>query len=192
MMNRRQLSTSDSIGYGSLGCAGGLLLGLFGGGLLLVLLSLGWAVVSPAPAPAPAAGAGSDLRLTLSEPFLNRVVRDSMGEAAQVDVLPDNQLSVSLEADASELGLPISIPVMALFELQLLGQSLNLSLVDVQVSGFTAPPQLLNFFNDRVPVVNRNLNMALEELSNTLGAPLVLTGLGTDQTSFWVEAREAP
>lgn len=190
MMNRPQLRTSDSIGCSSLGCAGGLLLGLFGGGLLLVLLSLGWAAVSPLPAPAPAAG--SDLRLTLSEPFLNRVVRDSMGETAQVDVLPDNQLSVSLEADASELGLPISIPVMALFEMQLLGQSLNLSLVDVQVSGFSAPPQLLSFFNDRVPLVNRNLNMALEELSNTLGTPLVLTGLGTDETSFWIEAREAP
>jgi hypothetical protein len=192
MMNRPQLRTSDSIGCSSLGCAGGLLLGLFGGGLLLVLLSLGWAAVSPLPAPAPAAGTGSDLRLTLSEPFLNRVVRDSMGETAQVDVWPDNQLSVSLEADASELGLPISIPVMALFELQLLGQSLNLSLVDVQVSGFTAPPQLLSLINDRTLVVNRDLNMALEELSNTLGTPLVLTGLGTDQTSFWIEAREAP
>ncbi|HEX9923402.1 MAG TPA: hypothetical protein VGD99_12150 [Anaerolineae bacterium] len=192
MMNHQQLSASDSIGYGSLGCAGGLLLGLFGGGLLLLLLSLGWAVVSPVSVSAPAAGTGSDLRLTLSETFLNRVVRDSMGEAAQVDVLPDNELSVSLEADASELGLPISIPVMALFEFQLLGQSLNLSLVDVRVSGFTAPPQLLNLFNDRALMVNRDLNMALEELSNTLGTPLVLTGLGTDQTSFWIEAREAP
>jgi len=43
-----------------------------------------------------------------------------------------------------------------------------------------------------LPDINQELNKATQTISTVLGAPLKFTNLGSDDTSFWVEATESP
>jgi hypothetical protein len=192
VMNSQQSLIGGSIGCGLLGCAGGLLLGLFGGSLLLILVSFGWAVTSTVTPALPPPSPNPDLRLVLHEDFLNRVGQDSLGDTARLDILPGNRLSVAVDTDLSAFGLSGPVQITGLFELQLIGQSLEVRLIDLQVSGLDLPPEMTNFFDANLAAINQDLNLVLEEVSAILGRPIVLTGLGTDQTSLWIEAREAP
>lgn len=187
-----QFPIEDSLGCGALGCAGGLLLGVFGGGFLLILVALVWAMSASVPSPSPADSSQTDLRLTLHETFLNRVVQDTTGGMARLDIMPENRLVVTSDVDVSSLGLSVPIQVIGIFELQLAGQSLDLHLVDMEISGLNLPVDLSGVFDSDVAAVNQDLNMALQELSAGLGTPIVLTGLSSDETSLLIEAREAP
>ncbi len=191
-MNNQQSSIGVSLGCSLLGCAGGLLLGLFGGSLLLILLSFGGAVTSTVAPALPPPNPGPDLRLIFHENFLNRVGQDSLGDTARIDILPGNRLNVVVDTDLSAFGLSMIVQVTGLFELQLLDQSLAVRLIETQVSGLDLPPEVTDFFDDNLPAINQDLNLALEEVSAAWGRPIILTGLGTNQTSLWVEAREAP
>lgn len=192
-MHQKQSSLEGSVGCGSLGCAGGLLLGLFGGGLLLILLSLGLALTGPVPSLAASANPNDpDLRLTLHENFLNHVVQDTMDETARLDLRPGNQLSVTSQAELSAFGVPTSVQVITVFELQLVGASLELQLLDVEVSGLNLPVDLNELFEEDLSLVNQDLRAAFDEMATALGRPIVLTGLSTDETNLTIEGREAP
>ena len=181
-----------SIGWGVVGCAGGLGLGLVGGGLLLILLSLVIALTSSVAPVTAAVNAVPDLRLTFSENFLSRVIQDSTAEAVSVDILPGNQFKLLVNTSVTVLGASLPVQITGLFQLQLVNQTLEVRLLDTQVSGFELPQELTGFFNDTLPLINQDINRALQELATGLGTPIILTGLGTDQTTLWLEAREAP
>jgi hypothetical protein len=160
-MKNQPATDTNSIGCGVLSCAGGLILGLIGGGLLLVVLSLVLATtasISPAIA---AADSGPDLRVTVTESFLSRTLQDGTEDSVTVDVLPDNQFKVIFDTE---------VPVL----------------------GVNLPPELTNFFDDNLPLINQEVNQALQEVSTALGAQLILTDLRTDETTLRFEAREAP
>jgi hypothetical protein len=189
-MHPQRSSTGTSIGCGFAGCTGGLILGLLGGFLLVVLVSLGQAITSPIIPPTSNDNPDPDLRLMLHEGFFNRVIQNSLGDAARVDILPDNQLSISTEVQVAILGISRSVPVTGLFELQLIGQSVEIRLIDTEVFGFDLPLELTDFFGDDLLRFNQDLNMALQEVSTILAAPIILTGIDSDESSLWFEARE--
>jgi hypothetical protein len=194
MMDRQRVSvetsTETSIGCGLLGCTGGAFLGLVGGALLLILLSLIVAIASPVPTPL-AANTSSDLRLTVHENFLNRFIQSSAEDTVQVDILPGNQFSLRIDTTVSLLGMSIPLQMVGLFEFQLNGQSIELRLISTKVSDVTLPPELTEYFDDALPGINQELNVALDNVSAVLGVPLVFVDLGSDDTTFWLEAREA-
>lgn len=176
-------------GWGVLGCAGGLLFGLFGGSLLLILLSLSQAASRPLP-PASNPSNGPDLRVTITEDLLNQVIQDSLEEPAQVDILPDQQVSVEINTEFSAFGAVVPVRITGLFGLQLSGQSLELQLLDTQVFGLNLPSELTDFFSTNLPTINQDINRSLQEIAATLGVPLTFTDLRTDETTLWLEARE--
>ena len=181
--------TGQSIGYGLLGCGGGLLLGLLGGGVLLIVLSLILAVnatVTPPPFTSP------DLALTLNENLLNRVAQSSMDEAARVDLLPGNQFRVIIDTQFSVLGTVVPIQVTGLFDLQLVENSLRVNLIDTQVAGLDLPPELADVFSADLPALNQEINQALQELLTGLGTPITITSLTTTDTELRLEARQSP
>jgi hypothetical protein len=189
-MDDQQTSIESSVGCGLLGCTGGALLGLLGGALLLILLSLIVATASPVPTPV-GANTSPDLRLTVHENFLNRFIQTSAEDTAQVDILPGNQFSIKVDTTVSLLGTSVPLQMVGLFEFQLNGQSIELRLIETKVSDVTLPPELTKFFDDALPGINQELNVALENVSTVLGVPLVYVDLGSDGTIFWLEAREA-
>jgi hypothetical protein len=189
-MDSQQASINSSTGCGLWGCAGGALLGLLGGGLLLILLSLITAIASPTPTPL-AANTSPDLRLTVRENFLNRFIQTSAGDTVQADILPGNQFSLRVDTTVSLLGTSIPIQMVGLFEFQLNGQSIDIHLIDTKVSDVTLPSELTKYFDDALPGINEELNVALDDVSAILGVPLVFVDLGSDDTILWLEAREA-
>ena len=185
-----ETSTETSIGCGLLGCTGGALLGLVGGALLLILLSLIVAIASPIPTPV-VDNTSPDLRLTVHENFLNRFIQTPAEDTAQVDILPGSQFSIRIDTTVSLLGMSIPFQMEGLFEFQLSGQSIELRLIETKVSDLTLPPELTRYFDDALPGINQELNVALNNVSAVLGVPLVFVGLDSDDTTFWLEAREA-
>lgn len=182
----------NSIGQAGWSCLVGLLLGLLGGGLLLFLLTLGWALTTTVPPVTAAPSATPDLRLTLSESFLERIIQDATAETVSVDILPGNQFRLQLDTTLSAFGVAVPIQITGLFGLQLEDQSITVQLLDTQLLGFDLPPEPANFFNHNLPAINRDVNRAWQELSTALNMPLFLTGLGSDETKIWLEARAAP
>jgi hypothetical protein len=187
----RQDSVEFSIGYGLWGCAGGLLLGLLGGGLLLIGLSLVTAIASPVPTP-PMTRTTADLRLTVHESFLNRFIQTATGDQIQVDVLPGSQFSLRVDTTVSVFETAVPIQLVGLFEFRLQDRAIEIHLIDTKVSEVTLPPELVNFFDDALPEINQELNRVLDDVAAVLRIPLVFTDLGSDDTVFWLEAGEAP
>jgi hypothetical protein len=187
-----QQATNNSIGSGLLGCAGGILAGLFAGGLLLLVLSLVMAVTAAAPTPANPEDI-PDLRLTLGEALLNRLAQAaSNSTAVRLDILPGNRVSLAADTSVTALGVPVPVQLQGLFGLHVANQSVEVRLIDSQVLGLDLPPELTNFFDRDVALVNQNLATMLANLSTLMGAPLALTGLGTTETDLWLEIRETP
>ncbi len=182
----------NSIGQAGWGCLVGLLLGLLGGGLLLFLLALGWALTTTVPPVTAAPNVTPDLRLTLSESFLERIIQTAIAETVNLDILPGNQFRLQLDTTLSAFGVAVPIQITGLFGLQLVDQAITVQLIDTQLLGFDLPPELANFFNHNLPAINRDVNQAWQELSTVLNMPLFLTGLGSDETKLWLEARAAP
>ena len=186
-----QSDPNRSIGCGLAGCAGGLVLGLMGGGLLLVLLALGTslnATVLPPTQVAPS----PDLRLTLSEDFLGRALQENTGEPVSVDILPGNQIRARFQTELEMFGAPSPVQIEVLFELQLIGPRLAVALLDAQLVGIDVPLEMTGLLDDDLPAINADVNQAVQEVSSALGANIILTGLGSDETTLWFEARYAP
>jgi len=192
-MYEQQPSSDDSIGYGLWGCAGGLLAGFLGGGLLLILLSLALAISATIPV-TPEVDAVPDVRVTLAEAALNQFAQNAAAARVQLDILPGNQVSVVADTTVSAFGVAVPVQVTSLFGVQITSQSsLEVRLIDAQASGVDLPPELTaDFFSSPLTTINRDLNRMLEQASTLLGVPLILTGLGTTDTELWLEARAKP
>ena len=134
-----------------------------------------------------------DVRLTVSESFLNRFVRTSTAdESIQVDILPGGQFKFIVDTSVSVLGISIPVQLTGLFDLQSTGQSLQVRLLETQVSDMTLPPELTDFFAGSLSDVNNELNLATARMSTALGVPLNFVGVGSDGGTFWLEATVTP
>jgi hypothetical protein len=167
---------------------GAFLVGIIG----VVFLSLVMALMAPVPAPTP--GAIPDVRLTVSESFLNRFVRTSIAdEAVQVDILPGGQFSFVVDTSVAALGLSIPVHLTGLFDVQPSGgQMLEVRLLETQMADMVLPPELNDFFAGSLANVNNELNIAVNNMSTALGAPLNFTGVGSTESTFWLEAEVLP
>lgn len=191
-MYDQSIPKDDSVGYGLLGCAGGILAGLFGGGILLLVVSLVLAVMAAAPRPASTEDI-PDLRLNLSETLLNRLIQaENQAPGVHLDILPGNRVGLTADTSVSALGVSVPVQIQGLFGLQITNQALEVRLIDSQVSGFALAPEMTHFFEQDVAAVNQNLAGVLTNLSSLMGAPLTLTGLGTTDTELWLEIKETP
>lgn len=173
-----------------MGCATGLVIGMFGCGLLLVLLAF-ISASQPVTAEAPQTG-HPDLRLTVQEEFFSRFVQSATAETIQVDILPGNRISVTMNTTVSAFGQSLPVEVVPVFGLQAAGQALEVRLVDMQVNGVTLTPELEEAIAQNLPDINQRANQMLQNLSAALGMPFVITGLGTGESEFWLEGRGAP
>jgi len=184
-------SQESSLGCGVLGCLGDLIGAFFAGVIGLVLLSTVVALI--APVPALTTSATPDVRLTVSESFLNRFVRSATtDESVQVDVLPGGQAKFIVDTSISALGVSIPVQLTGLFDLQSTGRSLEIHLLETQVSELALPPELTDFFAKSLTEVNDELNVATSNLSTALGVPLNFVGVGSDASTFWLEATLTP
>ncbi|MCL4300870.1 MAG: hypothetical protein KJ077_34355 [Anaerolineae bacterium] len=183
----------DSIGYGLLGCAGGILAGFLGGALLLLLASLGMALNGPV-SPAASPGAGPDLRLTVQEEALNQFAQSTNESPVQLDLLSGNQVRMTADTSVSAFGMTVPVQIIGLFGVQITPQSaLEVRLIQANVSGVDLPQDTLAAsFDDPLAAINQNLNEMVKNGSTLLGFPLVLTGLGTTDTTLWIEAQAQP
>jgi hypothetical protein len=183
----------DSVGYGLLGCAGGILAGLLGGGILLLVASLALAL-NAAVLPAPASGATPDLRLTVREEAFNQFAQSTAETPVQLDLLPGNQVSMKADTTVSAFGVTVPVQITGLFGVQISPQSsIEVRLIQANVSGVDLPQDTLAAsFNDPLAAINQDLNEMVKNSSTLLGVPLVLTGLGTTDTTLWLEARTQP
>lgn len=191
MHYQQQPSPDNSSGCGILGWIGGLLLGLMGSGLLVLLASLAWAVLAVPPVPASPQNM-ADIRVTLGENFLNRLAQQKAANPVKLDILPGNQIRLEADTSVTVLGLSVLVHLQGLFGIEIRSQNLELRLIDVKITGLDTPLELGNFFSQDIGQVNQSLAQALAELSQRLGGPLTLTGLGTTDATIWLEAREAP
>jgi hypothetical protein len=177
-------------GYGAIGCAVGMVVGMFGCGLLLIVLAF---ISASRPVSAEAPGtAHPDLRLTVQEEFFSRFVQSATADVIQVDVMPGNRISVTMETMVSAFGQSLPIEVVPVFGLQAAGQALEVRLIDLQVKGVTLTPELEEVIAQNLPDINQRANQMLQNLSAALGMPIVITGLGTSDEEFWLEGRGAP
>lgn len=184
---------NDSPGYGLFGCAGGILAGLLGGGILLLVASLVLAL-NTTVSPVTGLGATPDLRLTVREEALNKFAQNTAKTPVQLDLLPGNQVSMKANSTVSALGVTVPVQISGLFGVQITPQStIEVRLIQANVSGVDIPQDtLVASFNDPLAAINQNLNEMIKNSSTLLGAPLVLTGLGTTDTTLWLEARTHP
>jgi len=185
-----QTSTKFSPGWGILGCGSGLLAGLLGGGVLLGTLAVIVALLSTLPAPA--VTPTPDLRLTAHEGFLNKFIQTPAEGNMLVDILPGNQLTLTVDATIAALGVSIPVQMTGLFQVQLNNQAVEIHLLKTKISQATFPPELTQFFNNSLPGINQELNRALQDVAAGLGVPLTFVNPGSDDTTFWLEANEKP
>ena len=186
MMDEQQTS---SIGCGLLGCAGDMVLGFLGGVLLIAILSLLIAVLSPNPTIS-LTDSSPDIRLTITEDFLNRFMRDSTGNDVRVDIIPGTQFNIRVNTSVSVLGASVPVEIVGLFELRLNGQTVEVHLLDTRVSDITLPPEVTDFFAGSLSELNTELNVTLNNVSTVLGLPLTFVNMGSDESTFWLEAKE--
>lgn len=190
-MHNDQSSMESSLGCGFLGCLGDLIGAFLVGVIGLILLSLVVALIAPVSAPTPTAT--PDVRLTVSESFLNRFARTSTAdESVQVDILPGGQFKFIVDTSVPVLGVSIPVQLTGLFDLQSTGQSLEVRLLETQVSDMTLPPELADFFAGSLSDVNNELNIVISSMSTALGVPLNFVGVGSDSSTFWFEATVTP
>lgn len=172
-------------GCGLIGCLGGLVLGVAAGLLIFVFAALGSTVDSGELASTdPNATA---VRITLSEAFLTEVVRDATeDDTAQFDLLPDNQFTIT-----GEQTLPLgTVEATGLFRLQLVGQVMEVRLVELEAAGVEAPPGSENIFDNVIADLNRDLNQVSTDLSSDMELGIRVTSLTTSETELIIEAVE--
>jgi hypothetical protein len=143
------------------------------------------------PALAPAS-VGPDLRILLTEDFLNRQVGQTTDGAANLDILPGNQVRFVISANLDLFGASSPVEIIGLLQLQPAANTVMVSLVDTQVSGVALPPGMGDLLNDDIAVINQDIGAAMADLSNQLGAPITITGLTTDDRQIQIEVRQGP
>ena len=183
---------SQATGCGWLGCLGGILAGLLGGAALLIVLSLINAVTSSIPPTHPTPPDQADLQIMVDEAFLNRFIEQPADGAASIDILPGNQVRLVTDTGVEVFGAIVSIQVIGTFALQPKGQTIEIILLDTQISGIDLPLDLSGIFNEDITLVNQQLSAAIDEMAATLGTPVVITGLTTNDTTINLEFREFP
>lgn len=191
-MHQQDTSSRKSVGCGIFGCLGGLVAGVVLGVLLLTGISLYSALNASIPEPAPTPPDGADLRAVIDEQFLNQYIADTAGETVNVDLLPNNQMRMTANATVTIFGASVPVQIIGLFELQNKGQTLEVALLDTEVSGVQLPQEFANFFGDDIAQVNQDLSNAIDDISNALGAPVIITHLTTTDSNLQIELREFP
>ncbi len=181
----------DPVGCGLLGCLGGVIFSLFGGTLLLLLATLVAALMAPTPAIVQTPASQPDLRVTLDEGFLNRFVEQPTDGTLSIDILPSNQVAIIGNAVIPAFDVQAPIQITGIFELQFTGQTLQVSLVETEVSGFALPPELNNFFVDDIPIINQDLSTMMDSISQIFGVPMILTNVSTNHVQIQLELKEA-
>ncbi|MCB9107806.1 MAG: LmeA family phospholipid-binding protein [Anaerolineales bacterium] len=179
-------------GYSWLGCLGGILAGLLGGAVLLIVLSIVNAVTTDLPPTSPTPPDQADLQITVDEAFLNRYIEQPVDGAASIDILPGNQARVVADTGVEVFGAIVPIQVIGTFALQPKGQTIEIVLIDTQISGFDLPLDLSGIFSEDIALVNQELNAAIDEMAATVGAPVAITGLTTSDNAIRLEFREFP
>lgn len=179
-------------GYSWLGCLGGILAGLLGGAVLLIVLSIVNAVTTDLPPASPTPPDQADLQITVDEAFLNRYIEQPVDGAASIDILPGNQARVVADTGVEVFGAIVPIQVIGTFALQPKGQTIEIVLIDTQISGFDLPLDLSGIFSEDIALVNQELNAAIDEMAATVGAPVAITGLTTSDNAIRLEFREFP
>lgn len=178
---------AGGVGCGLLGCLGGLVLGLTAGALVVLASALLTAVGGSVPAASPPAAPA--LKISLTEDFLNRYVEQPPTGSLQLDVQPGNRVQVNASTVADVLGMSVPVQVAGLFEIQSSVQTLRVSLLDTRVLGMDV--NLTGIFDSDTAQINQNLDTMMQDVSQTLGAPLELTGLTTTDSTIELEMREA-
>jgi len=179
-------------GYSWLGCLGSILAGLLGGAVLLIVLSIVNAVTTDLPPASPTPPDQADLQITVDEAFLNRYIEQPVDGAASIDILPGNQARVVADTGVEVFGAIVPIQVIGTFALQPKGQTIEIVLIDTQISGFDLPLDLSGIFSEDIALVNQELNAAIDEMAATVGAPVAITGLTTSDNAIRLEFREFP
>lgn len=185
-------SGQNSIGCGLLGCLGGIAFGLLGGGILLVVISIILAITTSLPAPEPTPPDQADIQVTVDEEFLNRFLEQPPEGRVTLDIRPGNQIQVRANMPVDLFGSPIPIEMTSLFVLQPQGQTVDVTLLDTQISGLDLQLDLSDLFNEDITTVNQDLSGAIDEIAATLGVPVIITGLTTTDSTIEISLREFP
>ena len=172
------------------GCLSGLILGLVGGVMLLVAASLLMALFGASPQPGPTPPGKPDLRVTLEENFINRFAAQPTAETVNLDVLPGNQVKLTVGTTVEVFGVQVPVQITGLFQIQFVGQTLQVALLDTQVVGVSIPLDLTGYFAQNTATINQELNLMVSELSKTFNAPVVITNLGTTESQILLDIRE--
>lgn len=182
--------SGDEAGWGIFGCLSGLILGVIGGVMLLVAVSLLAALFGASPSPGPTPPGKPDLRITLEENFINRFAAQPTAETVKLDVLPGNQVKLTVDTTVEALGLQVPVQIAGLFQVQYIGQTLQVTLLDTQVVGVSIPLDLTGYFAQNTAVINQELNLMVSEISKTFNAPVVITNLSTTDNQILLNIRE--
>lgn len=189
-MNHSPATNENSAGLGLLGCLGGILLGIAGGGLLLGLASWVIALNQPLPpSPIPPPGA-PDLRVVVTEDFLNRYVEPPVEGTVRVDILPQNQVQVQTNSTVEVFGVPAPIQASGLFGLELIGPTTpRINLLSTEVFGLEL--DMSRAFDRDIATVNQELQNLVNEVAVTLRVPVIIISLSSSDTQFQIDFREA-
>lgn len=168
------------------------MVGIIGGGLLLVGIALALALTAPQPALSPSAPDTPDLRVTLSEDFLNRFAKPpaQTETTVRVDLLPGNKIQLVVDTVVETLGVAIPVRLIGLLEVRLTGQTLEAHLIETQVEGLSLPVELTNVFEEDIGLINHDLQGMVDDLSQTLGTSIIITNLSTSDSQLQLDVRE--
>jgi len=188
-MSHQYSFNEDPIGCGLVGCLGGLIFGLVGGGILLVVAALTAAIVTPMPSPTPSQ-TQPDLQVTVDESFLNRFTNQPAEGMIRIDVLPDNQVQLIVNTTIQIFGAATPVQITGLFEMQLIQQKLQVQLIDTQVLGIPPSVELANFFSEDLSIINQDLNAIIDDISGVLGTSIVVSNVNTTETQIQLDIQE--
>ncbi|GAB4452365.1 MAG: hypothetical protein Kow0031_34790 [Anaerolineae bacterium] len=179
----------DAVGCGLLGCLGGVVAGIAGGALLLLLAAFFMAVAAPDPAPA-APGSAPDLRVTLTEDFLNRYIIQPADSSVTVNVLPNNQFELTANTTVDAFGIQVPVQLVGLLQLTTNGQTPQVALLNTRVVGLDF--ELPGLFSEDLQTINQNLQLMVDDITAAVGFPVAVTGVTTSDSEVQVEVRAAP
>ncbi len=180
----------NAVGCGLFGCLAGLVFGLFAGGILLLFAAVVTALATPMP-PLPATPPHTpDLQVTITENFLNIFARQPADGVVSIDILPSDQVALMGQTSWDTLGVQTPLQVTGLFQIHVTPQAVQVVLINTEVSDPDFPPELNNFFAEDTPLINQDLQMMIERVSQTLGVPVIITGLTTNNSQIQIGVRE--
>ena len=187
-MYQQPPSHNNSVGCGLLGCLGGLIAGGVGGALLLVIIAFFVAVMAPDPVYTGNSPAGPELRVTLTEDFLNRYAEQPADGSISINVLPGNQVELTANTTIDAFGVPFPVQLIGLFGVVSNGRTLQVELLNTRVIGIDF--DLQDLFSEDLATINQNLQQLAAEISTTLGFPVAVTGSSTTDTEIQIEMTE--